>query len=347
MTKRNVKTTGLINIDPFIQQFYHAAIFFAALGLILVFFSIFFFYRGAVPWDPSAPIDENKVGNFGDFFGGTVGVLCGFASISLLFITYHLQKKELEETRREFEEANRIARLQQFESKFFELLRIHRDNIEKMESKGKIGRSVVIAIKDEFKSAYDIVCANLKGKVSRPEDLVNIAYHIVYFGVGNSTEPHLKLQLQNIVKDEGLTILLINFFSKKREISQNNDKWCIYDGHQSRLGHYYRHLYLSLTYVDNQPGSFLSDKEKKLYGKMLRAQLSNHEQALLFINSLSSMGEAWKRPANGSNDSLMEKYKFIKNIPIQGFTYDLNPKEFYPKINFELEINEKRRKKEI
>lgn len=342
MSEQKPTESPSAKFDLIMGRLHTAAIVFAIIGLVLVFLSLFFFYRGGVSWDPFAPIDENKFGNFGDFFGGTVGAMCGFASILLLFITYHLQRKELEDTRREFEESNRIARLQQFENKFFELLRIHRDNVEKMESKGKTGRAVIIDIKDEFKSAYDIVCANLRDAIPDSEKLVNIAYHIVYYGVDNSTEAYLKSQLQNFIGDEAVTIRLLQFFLKKREAKK--EKWCIYDGHQSRLGHYYRHLFMSLTYVDNQPNSLLSTKEKGLYGKMLRAQLSNHEQALLFFNSLSTMGNAWRRPAKGSKKSLMERYKFIKNIPIQGFTYDLNPKEFYPEINFELEINEKRRK---
>ena len=78
-----------------------------------------------------------------------------------------------------------------------------------------------------------------------------------------------------------------------------------FEGHQSRLAHYYRHLYQTVCYVDNQTLKI----DKYEYVKTIRAQLTTHEQALLFINSLTPMGKGWNAK------DLLVRYRFIKNIP--------------------------------
>lgn len=78
-----------------------------------------------------------------------------------------------------------------------------------------------------------------------------------------------------------------------------------FEGHQSRLGHYYRHLYQSVCYVDKQ--TFPLDKYE--YVKTIRAQLSTHEQALLLLNSLSPVGQNWW------HKGLITKYRMVQNLP--------------------------------
>ncbi|GGG99085.1 hypothetical protein GCM10007422_11690 [Pedobacter zeae] len=65
-----------------------------------------------------------------------------------------------------------------------------------------------------------------------------------------------------------------------------------YGGHQFRLGHYYRHLYQTVKFVDRQKK--LKQAVKYDYVKILRAQISIYEQALLVVNSLSSLGHVWE-----------------------------------------------------
>jgi hypothetical protein len=63
-----------------------------------------------------------------------------------------------------------------------------------------------------------------------------------------------------------------------------------FEGHQSRLGHYYRHLFQTIIFVNSQKLNI----NKYEYVKMLRSQLSIHEQALLFINSFTDLGDDWR-----------------------------------------------------
>ncbi|MCU0439284.1 MAG: putative phage abortive infection protein [Raineya sp.] len=119
-----------------------------------------------------------------------------------------------------------------------------------------------------------------------------------------------------------------------------------YGGHQFRLGHYYRHIFQTVKFIDKE--IYLSDKEKYDYIKILRGQLSNYEQIVFFLNSLSEIGRAWEM-MNKSNPEdeikkdkqLITKYNFIKNIPIRYLVDEIDVFEYYPDINFEAITKEK------
>ena len=111
-----------------------------------------------------------------------------------------------------------------------------------------------------------------------------------------------------------------------------------YGGHQFRLGHYFRHMYQTIRYMNEQVD--LSYKEKYGYIKLIRAQLSNYEQALLFFNSLSQLGRKWEMDAvvndsceyyNRADFELITKYNLIKNIPL-GAQLGIEPNRFYTQI---------------
>jgi len=102
---------------------------------------------------------------------------------------------------------------------------------------------------------------------------------------------------------------LVEVFSSKKERKKAKKerglKFDPFGGHQSMLGHYYRHLYQTVKYVDNQK----IDIDKYEYVKTIRAQLTTHEQALLFVNSLTLTGQNWWK------HELITKYRFVQNIP--------------------------------
>lgn len=74
----------------------------------------------------------------------------------------------------------------------------------------------------------------------------------------------------------------------------------------SNLGHYFRHLYHILKYIDD---SQLSDSKK--YADLLQSQLSNDELYLLAINGISHYGRKNMLP-------LMDKYGFLENYNANG-----------------------------
>ncbi len=74
----------------------------------------------------------------------------------------------------------------------------------------------------------------------------------------------------------------------------------------SNLGHYFRHLYHILKYIDD---SQLSDSKK--YADLLQSQLSNDELYLLAVNGISNYGRRKMLP-------LMDKYGFLENYNANG-----------------------------
>lgn len=111
-----------------------------------------------------------------------------------------------------------------------------------------------------------------------------------------------------------------------------------YSGFHQLLGHYFRHLYQLVTMVDES--NIVSEEEKQRFVKMVRNQMSNYEQMVLFLNSLSYMGRSWeldstKNKKKLSHKQLISHYGLIKNIPIGGM-FGIKAQKYYPNINYEL-----------
>jgi len=213
--------------------------------------------------------------------------------------------------------------------------------------------------------------------------LINLAYTIFYYGVSEESETthqhmfrskykhnytkKLKLFLQLKSKKEDdesykkwwafisqevqhMKIEFETIYEKRRKFLPNPDAPQIldnlysekyYNGHQEQLGHYFRHLFQSFTFVSIQ--ETLSDTEKYFYAKTLRAQLSTHEQLLIFFNSISSLGLKWEYSAKTDKNfpkipleqfKLITKYDIIKNVPGTSF-YDVMYRHFYSTIQYE------------
>lgn len=107
-----------------------------------------------------------------------------------------------------------------------------------------------------------------------------------------------------------------------------------YWGHEFRLGHYFRHLYATVEYIDSQQD--LSTADKIDYVKLLRTQLSNTEQIIFMANSISDMGGAWelfRKQKDGT--PLITTYNLIKNITLKE-VYGVPYRSFYPDVDYEL-----------
>lgn len=286
------------------------------------------------------PIDSGIFGDYGTLVGGILAAIFSLISILLVIQSINEQEKQNE--------------LQNIESRFFELLKIHRENVKDFASKGKSGKSVVIDIYDEFnglldfvKSWYTFRKSGLKDQVEWYKKCSQVAYLIMFFGLGNKTTENLLQQIKSIISNDDIfnsefppTALksMIENHIKRRKENKNKlrkqRRFIDHDGHQSRLGHYFRHLFQTVKFIDEQPSRLLSYKDKYFYVKTLRAQLSTHEQAIFLYNSLSYLGEPWELGQKEDNKKLITKYNIIKNLP-QGFTGIIDPKNYYPDVVYE------------
>ncbi|MFA6152537.1 MAG: putative phage abortive infection protein [Chitinophagaceae bacterium] len=93
-------------------------------------------------------------------------------------------------------------------------------------------------------------------------------------------------------------------------------KYYPFDGHISRLGHYYRQLFQIVRYVVIQENDFLSKEEVLEHLKILRTQMSNHEQLLLYYNGMSGIGLKWTGDDKNDNRDYFKEYQMIHNLPL-------------------------------
>ncbi|MBH8556944.1 putative phage abortive infection protein [Hymenobacter negativus] len=375
---------------------------------------------------PVNATDFAVTGQFGDFIGGVVGTLFTLSGTLLIFLSFQEQVKQNEEQaqqNREQSEQNKQQAIQNrrqiFESSFFEMLRLHRDNVGELsytyyEPAGittALNRKVFRVIFKDFTDCYreitkfsdsinpadylsgphqksleDIIKQNNLKTNPIQLSIIDLAYQVIYFGLSNEGETVLRDRLKRKYNTEYLfRVLLFLKLKPKRENSVVFSEWKsmrglpisdftklinhIYDlhrnkkqsnipdeaitlfeslktsykyygGHQHRLGHYFRHLFHTYTFINQYPE--LSDDRKYFYAKTLRAQLSTYEQALLFANSVSSLGWDWEyrdvsnnRPCSKSNQ-IITKFNLVKNLPgkhIYGITYNY----FFPAVKYESE----------
>lgn len=248
-----------------------------ALGLILI----------AIPWMIKqdlwycAPINHELFGTYGDFVGGVIGTI--FAAIAVYYaVKTYIKDKD----KREREKIG---------NHFYTMLAKHNEYsyylIENEE--GYFSKQIRL-----FHSVLESCERNLKIKRSK-KGVLNLSY--LYFFYGGYLQFNT---IENKPKP--------NVINKMNRCFQNNN--ILFEGASKKLAIYFRQLYQIVTYIDSQ--TILSYHEKYNYIKSLRATLSNEEQYLFFINSLSSLGDVWESVPDEKNDKLITKYNLIKNIPL-------------------------------
>lgn len=289
----------------------------SALILLVFGFVAILSFPFIKPYAGGWGIDQDKASDLGTFVGGYIGTFLLLFSVVLLLISLSVQRQAIQ--------------IQQFEAKFLDMLKLHRDNVSEMTLANKTQRAVFVVLRSEYQDVYKIVSKHYKHHDNRNELKAKIAYVIFYYGLGETATPMVKSLLCDVEE-----VLLDSILSEIEKYRKKNgyrklvylskfklDEYLPFNGHQSRLAHYYRHLYQTVKYIHSQ--EYLTMQERKHYAKIVRAQMSNHELAILFYNSISCLGANW---STGEVDFIKE-YQLLKNIPLKGFTYQLNPEEYY------------------
>lgn len=286
------------------------------LSIICIVFSIFspfIFTRSN-----ECGIDFSKTGEIGDTIGGLTSPFIGVAAVFVTGLAFYVQYKANEEVKKQFE-------FQKFESQFYEMLRLHKENVNEIEIEtidGKTikGRNAFFEMKKDLE--------NLLILSDEDNNSFKMNYNIFFWGFKKDRKP---IRYTNVTDEESEAFLckFIKSMEKKEEPTNlakymHDGEIELYDGsgkvsklrisklegHHSYLGHYYRHLFLTVKFVVNQKEDLISEEEKLNYLRILRAQLSNYEQIMLFYNWLSSYGGDWESNEN----QFFTKYKMIHNL---------------------------------
>ena len=207
------------------------------------------------PYYGKGQIDPKKAAEFGTFVSGYIGTFFLLISIVIVLWTLSAQKK-----------ANQ---LQQFETKFLDLLKLHRENVAEMKLNNKSQRNVFVILRNEYQDLYSIVKDIYKEEDENNKEKANITYLILFFGLGETSTPMVKDLLKKY--DETIIKTIIDKAENYRKENGYKeltylkkfklDNYYPFNGHQSRLAHYFRHLYQTIKYIDNQ--KFLTNENKR------------------------------------------------------------------------------------
>lgn len=336
------KIDGKINY----QHVYYIVGFLGLLSIVFALFAPSFLGNLKLPKPDDKIMSPNEIG---DMFGGTMAPFVGIGGVIFTFLAFYMQKRANDDIRKQFEE-------QQFDAQFYEMLRLHKENVNEIEIiakdinintntsetfhiKGNLsflkhnfsvnkpnnitnirkyrGREAFRIMKNEFEIYYSEAKTIKLNDID--EDDFNAAYELFFWGVkGYSRQDRrdlwekldpekfinkLQNKILNLIKEDTPDDDLNIFFNHEtlNEVVLGN-------GYSAHLGHYYRHLYHTVSFVAENKN--LTYKRKRNYLKILRGQLSNYEQIMLLYNWMSTYGSHWE----DNNNNFFTKYKMIHNL---------------------------------
>lgn len=269
-------------------------------------------------------LDAQTAGVFGDFVGGYFGQIIALTGLCFLIGTFRTEVAR--------------AKRERFENRYFELLQLHRANVEELELQKAKGRKVFVLMLREWRCILNVVRREAQERQQNLTQLqlVQISYYCLFYGVGPNSSRMLRTYLSDQDKAfvNSLEFRLDDKLLKVEVKRDRNLGYLPFEGHQSRLGHYYRHLYQMVRFVENSASPEIDVIE---HMRTIRAQLSTHEQALLLLNSLTPMGGAWW------NKKLIDRYFLVHNIPKEFFDsrFEFDPSSLFDPGYFEtVELHE-------
>jgi hypothetical protein len=103
-----------------------------------------------------------------------------------------------------------------------------------------------------------------------------------------------------LISTDNKNILKVNVHSLYHDLFQS---------HASQLGHYFRHLYHIVKFVDES-----SEPNKKKYVDIIQSQLTDEQLLTFFVLLLMDKEKNNERVLGISLMKLMDKYHFFKNL---------------------------------
>jgi len=290
----------------------------------------------------STLFDFSQTGQIGDTIGGITNPIIAFIAAILTFMAFYVQYEANETQKKQFMEVR-------IENNVFELLKKHNENTQ------RILYDKVYEKWSPFKSFFHEIAVlywNLKNFFSEKQilydedEFLNIVYHLFYFGLNYESKVILEERIKFQYYEEFLNFIERYSFAGYRNQSyeyqyrfdgkQNTEVVHLPTrvglGHHDELGLYFRHLFQTIKYIDEQETFDINDKYR--LAKIVRSHLGAYEQIVLFYNSFSTIGKSW------IENNYIIKYQMIKNIPLSFINFGVHPETIYKsKIQFEWEEN--------
>ncbi|MCK4665010.1 MAG: putative phage abortive infection protein, partial [Bacteroidales bacterium] len=154
-------------------------------------------------------------------------------------------------------------------------------------------------------------------------DIVIFRLHYIafYYGIDENSKKFTINKLIEYNKAEEITNKLIEYKQNLKKEKKIN----IGRTNQTSLSSYFRNMFNTINFIDKN--TILSDEEKHKFIKIYRAQFSDSELFVLYLNVVSRFGIKWKKY------DFIINYELIKNIP---FDYcDKYPPQDFFKMEYE------------
>jgi hypothetical protein len=356
-TKESEKTEKSKAANDDIKVFDWSFYLFVFLFIVLIGIICFFPYWLTRPANYKY-LDFTNTGQIGDTIGGTMSPFIAIAAALLTFIAFWVQYKANKAQTQQFLKQDTDTKIDRFENKFYELLRLHKENVNEISIDGYEqqfeNRKAFVYMYREFrytffvaKEEYNKLRRSKKLKtICKNEDLLNLAYIFFYAGVGIHSDKLNKAAWGNRfdkILYESVNKKLIAIQDELADSETDNSKpskklpeiklrgigiarfpriYRPFKGHLSRFGHYYRHLFQTVKFVLKHEEEKLINKTQALeYLRTLRAQLSDHEQLMLYYNAVAGFGKAW------IDKKYFTEYKMIHNLPLPLADFGITPEE--------------------
>ena len=178
------------------------------LRTVSVMLFVFGIFLISVPFLFTLPtwfgIDFSETGQIGETIGGTTAPFIGFGGIILTFAAFWVQYKANINQREDI-------RFERFENKFYEMVRLHRENVAEISIERKTtvkSRRAFISMFREFKFCYHALkliygsqkeLKTIKAELNE-QDFVNISYVTFFMGVCDESDKLTEHLLANYEK---------------------------------------------------------------------------------------------------------------------------------------------------
>ena len=305
-------------------------------GLLIIFS---FFAPSIFTKSNTNGIDFTETGPIGDTIGGIMNPFIAIAGVFLTFLAFYIQYKANKQQRNLFRQE---LDSNKFENQFYEMLRLHKENVNEIGLNialdSVIGKDITTSFEqikgrevfeyylEEIKIIYYVIKKNFL--TSSPDERIKMAYSIFFHGVPPyQTKPDAAEEIKSF--GEALKSLEYinngnrlagergNKYRFQKYVYDKSDypsakvlSYDLFQGHSAQIAHYYRHLYQTVKFITKQSEEFLTYEEKRNYLRILRSQLSNQEQALLFYNWKSEFGKNWEN----SENKFFTDFRMIHNL---------------------------------
>lgn len=315
-------------------------------GLFLFIFSIPFIVKWLAE---DSCLDLASKHELGDAIGGLTNPIIGIGGIILTFIAFYVQyqfnkdqtariDKETDERNKDKEKLDLEAKRDYFDKKFYELLKMHNANVDNLSVKHNDGKIIGRQCFDKFIEEihlYTLMFDKFRSQIKTnrivesevKSDLKN-AYLIFFYGIRNQLSLQ-RFDNEDYIKEVKAEIFVMYNYSlgghygaiesqiNRLNIDVTGINLPVYnfnlgDGYHNQLSLYFRFLFMLVKFVVNEDEKIIDYKSKREYLKIVRTQLSNAEQQLIFYNWYVGMGSNWENDKN----KFLTDYRIIHNIDI-------------------------------